>query len=52
MPLSWNSDIRIKNNYGAAKELAVIMEVGQGGESPVYLVYMEQRVTPSSLAVL
>jgi len=34
----WNSDIRTKNNYGAAKELAVIMEVDQGGESPVYLV--------------
>jgi hypothetical protein len=36
--IGWNSDIRTKNNYGAAKELAWIMGVNQGGESPVYLV--------------
>ncbi len=35
---NWNSDIRIKDNYGAANGFPTIMWMNQGGESPVYLV--------------
>jgi len=35
---AWNSDIRTKNNYGAAKRIPRDYEANQGGGSPVYLV--------------
>ena len=36
--LSWNSDIRIKDSYGATNKCAAGIWMNQGGESPVYLV--------------
>lgn len=34
----WNSDIRMRDSYGAANRCAAGMWMNQGGESPVYLV--------------